>query len=405
MVVGAFVAPLAFSQMEFKNYFSHYELLKYADGKPIEIDGGYCKPVFFDFNGDGKDDLLTGEFGTIRCESPIKDFKKGFVEGRGRVFINEADKGWSFSKFDWLMDRDTKKALYVPITCCTLLSPYLVDLNGDGFLDLISGSYVGELHIWYGDKNREFGSQTIVKDVDEKVINIGNASSVTTFGKNNNLLINSLYAGMYIVENIGTLEKPIYSSSPKRFTDEESLSSAQIYDWDEDGEDDLLYADGDGNLFLCKGENGKFLQPDHLIKMGKRVESTADLCPVVSGKNIRFTIYDYDKDGKMDIVMGATTVLTRKRTLTEDQKAISKKLNEERSIVIDKWGDLQDKLTKKYKLEQFFIGRVPYDKLSKKEAAEFKILDDECIRLGNACSPYRTSYLDPTSFLWVYYRK
>lgn len=114
-VIGVMVAPITYAQKAYEKTFSHFEVLKLANGKAIEIDGNYCKPTFFDFNGDGKDDLLTGEFGTISCPKPIS-ISKGFVEGRGRIFINSAKTGWSFEDYKWLMDKDTGRPLYLPVT-------------------------------------------------------------------------------------------------------------------------------------------------------------------------------------------------------------------------------------------------------------------------------------------------
>lgn len=115
VVIGVMVTPITYAQEVYEKNFSHFELLKLANGKVIQIDGNYCKPTFFDFNGDGKDDLLTGEFGTIRCESP-RAGSKGYVEGRGRIFINGATSGWGFEDYKWLMDKDTGKPLYLPVT-------------------------------------------------------------------------------------------------------------------------------------------------------------------------------------------------------------------------------------------------------------------------------------------------
>lgn len=57
-----------------------------ADGKPIDVEVGHAAPFFADVDGDGKPDLLVGQFG----------------DGKLRVYHNDGDaKRPAFGNFTW----------------------------------------------------------------------------------------------------------------------------------------------------------------------------------------------------------------------------------------------------------------------------------------------------------------
>lgn len=58
-----------------------------AGGEPIAVDVGHAAPLFYDFDKDGKKDLIVGEFGG----------------GRARIYLNQGAKGKpSFKDFTYL---------------------------------------------------------------------------------------------------------------------------------------------------------------------------------------------------------------------------------------------------------------------------------------------------------------
>jgi hypothetical protein len=57
-----------------------------ADGKPIDVDIGHAAPFLADFDGDGKPDLLVGQFD----------------EGKLRIYANAGDaRSPAFRNFTW----------------------------------------------------------------------------------------------------------------------------------------------------------------------------------------------------------------------------------------------------------------------------------------------------------------
>src|SRR5436309_761981 len=99
-----------------------------AAGKPIDTAVGHAAPFVGDFDGDGVPDLLVGQYGegilwVYRNQGSAKEFKLA----AGKKFKDGAKDG------------------RVPTGCCVGFGPQLVDLDGDGIPDLISGSWPGEI--------------------------------------------------------------------------------------------------------------------------------------------------------------------------------------------------------------------------------------------------------------------
>ena len=116
-------------------------------GQPILVTGatkpiltekhGLAAPALWDWNGDGKRDLLVGEF-----ETNSEDFPMGADGSTIRVYLNVGtDDDPKFTdEFAWA--RDTEGTIMeVPQWCCIGFTPQFVDLDDDGHLDMITGQY------------------------------------------------------------------------------------------------------------------------------------------------------------------------------------------------------------------------------------------------------------------------
>jgi len=107
------------------------EILYGPPGDKTGVGGGHDRIRttldLVDWDNDGLTDLVTGE-----------------IDGRVRVFVNEGTVG-APDFLDVMIVQDGAGDLVVP---CDRSSPVVMDLNGDGNKDLLSGNTVGELLLY-----------------------------------------------------------------------------------------------------------------------------------------------------------------------------------------------------------------------------------------------------------------
>jgi hypothetical protein len=206
-----------------------------ASGRPIDVQReAHSAPWYADFDGDGVDDLLVGEYS----------------EGRLRIFRNRGtNRQPHFTEYEWFMAGGA--LAHVPTDCCIGFTPQLVDLDSDGRVDVISGSYPGEIY-WF--RRLEDG----------------------TFA-----------AGEFLKHTTGEPVKPGY------------CSATNVADWDRDGDLDLVIGSITGDVFFAANESSD-ATPKYAalarIEAVKERTGRGDAAPVVA---------DWDMDGRPDLVMGS----------------------------------------------------------------------------------------------------
>jgi hypothetical protein len=175
----------------------------------------------------------------------------------------------------------------------------LVDLDGDGYVDLISGSWPGELFLFRGGADGTFAAPEMLKDKDGNIINIGGGMKEQAGG---GLLITG--NGEFEQTPEGTFVnyhgKRLKTSADKPISVTGTASSVHAVDWDGDGLIDLLVGDIGGNVYLIPNE-GKpkayaFGKPRQLEAGGKPLRVEGDAGPFAA---------DWDGDGKLDLLVGS----------------------------------------------------------------------------------------------------
>ena len=291
---------------------------------------GYAYPALFDWNRDGINDLLIGEFKTGNTGSNIQ------------VHLNRGTNEWPeyTGEFEYAKDinGDTITAYY---WCCIGIHPRFVDLTGDGIDDLVTGSYnPGKISMWEGVDN---GFKPVVEleqlgYLDRAVLNLTssninsndywNYSSVDFADFNGDGLYDLFVAGsggFRCALNIGTKQQPIFGyrellldveGQPLMIANEEHAkycisgdmkSYLTAVDWDNDGVLDLLatssyaYKEQNPVEFYRGVKTDKGIRFEHRKPLFKRKDGHYKTLP---GSGTQIKVADYNNDGVNDLLLG-----------------------------------------------------------------------------------------------------
>lgn len=144
--------PLDFPELEFANIPGAPKLKKPflvmgSTGPVMAEKHGLSAPALWDWDNDGKRDLLIGEFETT---SPGNNAENGSTV---RVYINVGEDNHPKFTDDWYYARDNNgRPLEVDQWCCIGFTPQFVDLDDDGHLDIITGQYHPGDVTWFRGK-------------------------------------------------------------------------------------------------------------------------------------------------------------------------------------------------------------------------------------------------------------
>jgi len=288
-----------------------------------------------------------------------------------------------------------------------------VDLNGDGEMDILSGSYSGDglqemaglFQVLWGVRGGNFKKATALKGTDGKPLIIQpvgggqdadlprictRPAAVDWDGDGNLDIVSGNFEGtFYLFRGEG---KGKFSPKSERVSvGDEPLKIAGMHsdpffvDWDGDGDLDLLSGSGQGGVSLAENTAGKgkemsFSKFKELVEVENKSRTQWTDEPVSGpASSTRIWADDVNGDGKLDLLVGDNI------RLQSPAGGLSKEESQEKLKVWDKESAELAKEWDKVKEEERGALREKFNNLWKKRA---EFLKDE-----------------GTGFVWVYYQK
>jgi len=183
-----------------------------------------------------------------------------------------------------------------------------VDINKDGNPDIISGSWPGEIFLFLGTGGRTFAAPEMIKDKDDKFINIGGGIRKHTLYRPSGqeqpegLLIAGSAKFEHTPEGtfVNYQGQRLESTKERPIAITGTASAAHVADWDGDGDYDLIIGTIQGTVFLVPNEG----TPESYV-FGKEEQLKAGGNPLSVKSRAGPSTADWDGDGDLDLLVGA----------------------------------------------------------------------------------------------------
>ncbi len=185
-------------------------------------------------------------------------------------------------------------------------------------MDIISGSFPGEIYFFRRQPDGKFAAGEVLKDKDGKPLNVGHASAAFAVDWDGNgsmdLVVGNILGEVYLIPNEGK-GKELAFGTPRRLEAAgqpikvKGDAAPVVADWDGDGKPDLLVGSDDGSVvwFRNVGTARKpQLEAARRLIAPSRVDWGDDdqRRPGQWGLRVKFCVVDWYGDGRLSILLG-----------------------------------------------------------------------------------------------------
>jgi hypothetical protein len=281
-----------------------------------------------------------------------------------------------------------------------------VDLDGDGHIDVLSGSWPGELFLFRGTADGSFAAGEMIRDKQGHLINIGGGIEdwrggagllirghaefertdeglfvnyrgrrikstperpVATTGTAStvraadwdgdgdcDLIVGDIRGNVYLIPNEGTAKSYAFGKDRQLEVDGKPLrvksrAGPHVADWDGDGDLDLLVGADDGSVSLCRNigsaRSPKLAGPVELVPPGEVVYGAGAPKEARRGRRAKVCTADWNGDGRLDLLIGDFSTQTPDLPEpTAEEKAEHERIREELEPVRQRYGELAGKV-------------------------------------------------------------
>lgn len=331
-----------------------------------------------------------------------------------------------------------------------------MDFDGDGILDLVSGSYdPGELYLFRGQGQGKFAASEVIKDKagrpilkvpdqKDKVESFGTWMALVDWEDDGDLdiLVGNFDGLIFLRRNEGSRTKPVYATANEWVkVGSKALrvpggnhATLVIADWDGDGRWDIVTGSADGGAYWYRnsGRRGqpKFEGPVTLVAKHEGIGYSELLEPGKDPKpgiRSQIAVTDYDGDGKLDILLGDfCTYLHVRRDLTVEQSRafaeIRRKDDDATKFLLESMENLRAKFKEDMKGVPMSEWNTPENSAKwqaaykamrdapayKERSAEYELLQKEVLKYVDPDAAGKRLGTDPAvahGYVWLFRRK
>ncbi|QDU82891.1 FG-GAP repeat protein [Polystyrenella longa] len=316
--------------------FSNFTEKQFSDERKLPVDGrlNLKKEIktranqwsYADYNGDGVLDLVVGmgewqDYGWDDAYNDEGEWTNGPLHGFVYVLINKG----SYENPDYA-EPEKIQAGGAPVDVYGRPTPNFADFDNDGDLDLMCGEFVDKFTYFENIGSRtepEYASgQYLMHDGEPLTMELEMITpyAVDWDGDNDvDLVVGDEDGRVALVEHTGKVENgqpvflpPVYFQQQANHIKFGALATPYGYDWDGDGDEDVLCGNTAGHIALFEnlggGETPKFAGPELLEADGKTIRIMAGPNGSIQGPceskwgYTTLTVADWNGDDLPDIM-------------------------------------------------------------------------------------------------------